>query len=85
MPLSAGSSAAQRSGSLVWRLRCEHSATSASAFAPTQPDHSRYDASGAPSIRVTANTSGGWRRVSGMRPRIAHIAGSLATPAAQSA
>ena len=36
-------------------------------------------------MRVTANTSGGWRCVAGMRPRIAVIARSAATPAAHSA
>ena len=41
--------------------------------------------SGAPSIRVTANTSGGWRCVAGMRARIAATPASVATPAAQSA
>ena len=52
---------------------------------PTPPT-SRYGPSGAPSMRVTANTSGGWRCVAGMRAEDrASSRDRAATPAAHSA
>ena len=82
---SAGRSAAHRCGSLVCRRRTDASATAASAWARSHAAHVGNASSGAPSMRVTAKTRGGCRRVAGIRARIAATSTSAATPRAQSA